>query len=55
MDKRISEEKIRELFVALYPTGFPRREIEKAIKEVKDIYPTANNESVVKIAKEFTK
>lgn len=48
----ISKEKIQEVIYGLYPNGFTRKEIGNIIKQVKDIYPTADGKLISEVVKE---
>ena len=47
----ISKEQIQEAVVTAYPNGFTKKEMGKVIKEIKDIYPTADGKLVSEIVK----
>ena len=49
----ISEDKIQEAVVTAYPNGFSQKEMGKVIKEIKDIYPTADGKLISKIVKQY--
>ena len=48
----ISKEQIQEAVVTAYPNGFTKKEMGKVIKEIKDIYPTADGKLISEIVKE---
>lgn len=48
----ISKDKIQEAVVTAYPNGFTQKEMGKVIKEIKDIYPTADGKLISEIVKE---
>jgi len=47
----ISENKIQEAVVTAYPNGFTQKEMGKVIKEIKNIYPTADGKLISEIVK----
>ena len=47
----ISEDKIQEAVVTAYPNGFTQKEIGKVIKEIKNIYPTADGKLISEVVK----
>lgn len=47
----ISEDKIQEAVMTAYPNGFTQKEMGKVIKEIKDIYPTADGKLISEIVK----
>ena len=50
----ISEERIQEAIVGLYPNGFTQKEMGKVIKEIKGIYPTADGKLISEVVKKHT-
>lgn len=48
----ISEDKIQEAVMTIYPNGYSQKEMGKVIKEIKTIYPTADGKLISKIVKE---
>ena len=48
----ISKEKIQEAVYGLYPYGFTQKEMGKVIKQIKDIYPTADGKLISEVVKE---
>jgi uncharacterized protein YqeY len=48
----ISKEQIQEAVVTAYPNGFTQKEMGKVIKEIKNIYPTADGKLISEIVKE---
>ena len=48
----ISEDKIQEAVVTAYPNGYTQKEMGKVIKEIKNIYPTADGKLISEIVKE---
>ena len=48
----ISKDKIQEAVVTAYPNGFTQKEMGKVIKQIKDIYPTADGKLISEIVKE---
>ena len=47
----ISEDKIQEAVMASYPNGFTQKEMGKVIKEIKNIYPTADGKLISEVVK----
>ena len=47
----ISEDKIQEAVMTSYPNGFTQKEIGKVIKEIKNIYPTADGKLISEVVK----
>ena len=47
----ISEDKIQEAVVNAYPNGFTQKEMGKVIKEIKNIYPTADGKLISEVVK----
>ena len=47
----ISKEQIQEAVVTAYPNGFTQKEMGKVIKEIKDIYPTADGKLISEVVK----
>ena len=47
----ISENKIQEAVVTAYPNGFTQKEMGKVIKEIKNIYPTADGKLISEVVK----
>jgi len=47
----ISEDKIQEAVVTAYPNGFTQKEMGKVIKEIKNIYPTADGKLISEVVK----
>ena len=48
----ISRDKIQEAVIIAYPNGYSQKEMGKVIKEIKNIYPTANGKLISEIVKE---
>ena len=48
----ISKDKIQEAVMTAYPNGFTQKEMGKVIKQIKDIYPTADGKVTSEIVKE---
>ena len=48
----ISKDKIQEAVMTAYPNGFTQKEIGKVIKEIKNIYPTADGKLISEVVKE---
>ena len=48
----ISEDKIQKAVTTIYPNGFTQKEMGRIIKEIKDIYPTADGKVIAKVVKE---
>ena len=51
----ISKEKIQEVVTTSYPNGFTQKEMGKIIKQIKEIYPTADGKLISEIVKEYIK
>ena len=49
----ISKEKIQEAVYGLYPYGFTKKEMGKVIKEVKEVYPTADGKLISEVVKKY--
>ena len=49
----ISKEKIQDAIVGLRPNGFTKKEMGCLIKEIKDIYPTADGKLISEIVKSY--
>ena len=47
----ISEDKIQEAVMTSYPNGFTQKEMGKVIKEIKNIYPTADGKLISEVVK----
>lgn len=47
----ISEDKIQEAVTTAYPNGFSQKEMGKVIKEIKNIYPTADGKLISEVVK----
>ena len=47
----ISEDKIQAAIVTAYPNGFTQKEMGKVIKEIKNIYPTADGKLISEVVK----
>ena len=47
----ITENKIQEAVVTAYPNGFTQKEMGKVIKEIKNIYPTADGKLISEVVK----
>lgn len=47
----ISEDKIQEAMTTAYPNGFSQKEMGKVIKEIKNIYPTADGKLISEVVK----
>jgi len=48
----ISKEKIQEAVMTAYPNGYTQKEMGKVIKQIKDIYPTADGKLISEVVKE---
>ena len=48
----ISKEQIQEAITTAYPNGYSKKEMGKVIKEIKDIYPTADGKLISDIVRE---
>ena len=48
----ISKDKIQEAVMTAYPNGYSQKEMGKVIKEIKNIYPTADGKMISEIVKE---
>lgn len=48
----ISKERIQEAVYGLYPYGFTQKEMGKVIKQIKEIYPTADGKLISEVVKE---
>ena len=46
-----SEEKIQEAVMTAYPNGYTQKEMGKVIKEIKNIYPTADGKLISEVVK----
>ena len=53
LPKEISKEKIQEAVVTAYPNGFSQKEMGKVIKEIKNIYPTADGKLISEVVKNY--
>jgi uncharacterized protein YqeY len=51
----ISRDKIQEAVMNAYPNGYTQKEMGKVIKEIKEIYPTADGKVISEIVKEHIK
>ncbi len=49
----ISRDKIQEAVVGLRPYGFQKKEMGSLIKEIKEIYPTADGKLISEVVKEY--
>ena len=49
----ITEDKIQEAVMTAYPNGFTQKEMGKVIKQIKDIYPTADGKVISEVVKEY--
>ena len=47
----ISKDKIQEAVITAYPNGFTQKEIGKIIKQIKEIYPTADGKLISEVVK----
>ena len=47
----ISEEQIQEAVMTAFPKGYPKKEMGFVIKQIKDIYPTADGKLISEIVK----
>ena len=52
LPKEISKDSIQEAVMTSYPNGYTQKEMGKVIKEIKNIYPTADGKMVSEIVKE---
>ena len=48
----ISKEKIQEAIMTAYPDGFSQKELGKIIKQIKEIYPTADGKLISEVVKQ---
>ena len=48
----ISKEKIQEAVMTAYPDGFSQKEMGKIIKQIKEIYPTADGKLISEVVKQ---
>ena len=48
----ISKDKIQEAVMTAYPNGYTQKEMGKVIKQIKDIYPTADGKLISEVVKE---
>ena len=48
----ISRDKIQEAIYGFYPNGFTQKEMGKVIKQIKEIYPTADGKLISEVVKE---
>lgn len=48
----ISKDKIQEAVMTAYPNGYTQKEMGKVIKEIKNIYPTADGKLISEVVKE---
>lgn len=48
----ISKEQIQEAVVTAFPKGYPKKEMGFVIKQIKDIYPTADGKLISEVVKE---
>lgn len=51
LPEEISENKIQEAVITSYPNGFTQKEMGKVIKEIKNIYPTADGKLISEVVK----
>jgi len=49
----ISKERIQEAVTTVYPNGFSQKEMGKVIKQIKEIYPTADGKLISEIVKQY--
>jgi len=47
----ISEDKIQEAVMTAFPNGYPKKEMGFVIKQIKDIYPTADGKLISEVVK----
>lgn len=47
----ISEEQIQEAVMTAFPNGYPKKEMGFVIKQIKDIYPTADGKLISEVVK----
>lgn len=47
----ISREQIQEVVMTAYPNGFSQKEMGKIIKQIKEIYPTADGKLISEVVK----
>lgn len=47
----ISKEQIQDTIYGLFPNGFTQKEMGKVIKQIKDVYPTADGKLISEIVK----
>ena len=47
----ISKERIQEAVVTAYPNGYTQKEMGKVIKQIKEIYPTADGKLISEVVK----
>lgn len=48
----ISKDRIQEAVMTIYPNGYSQKEMGKVIKEIKQMYPTADGKIISEIVKE---
>ena len=48
----ISRDKIQEAVMTAYPNGYTQKEMGKVIKQIKEIYPTADGKLISEVVKE---
>ena len=48
----ISKDKIQEAVMTAYPNGYSQKDMGKVIKEIKNIYPTADGKLISEVVKE---
>lgn len=48
----ISREQIQEVVMTAYPNGFTQKEMGKIIKQIKEIYPTADGKLISEVVKQ---
>ena len=48
----ISREQIQEVVMTAYPNGFSQKEMGKIIKQIKEIYPTADGKLISEVVKQ---
>ena len=52
LPSEISKDKIQEAIMTAYPNGYSQKEMGKVIKEIKNVYPTADGKMISEIVKE---
>lgn len=55
LPEEISKDRIEELVISLYPSGFPKKEMGSVIKQVKTVFPTADGKVITNVIKSYIK